>query len=335
MRRFLLPRLALLPVLALGISMLVFLLVNFIPGDPARIYAGGERATEAQVQEVREQYGLDKPLPVQYLTYVSRVARGDFGYSLTYQRSVGEALRDRFPATIELTFAALLVGVPIGLALGIAAATRRNSWVDQIASLVSITGVSIPLFWLGLMLAWLFSVKLGLLPLSGRLPQFATLEPITGINLIDAPLRGQWTMFGDTLRHLVLPTLTLAVIPMAIVSRFARASFIEVLSQDYIRTARAYGIPQRRILREHAARNALLPLVTVLGVLVPALLAGAVLTETVFSWPGVGTLLFEALLHRDYAVIMSVTLIVGILYVLANLAVDASYAVLDPRTRKS
>ncbi len=325
-------RLLALPVLLLGVSLVVFVVSHLVPGDPARVLAG-PFATETDVERLRTVYGLDRPLAEQYLGYLTRVVQGDLGKSFRSQRPVVVELGDRLPATIELTAAALLIGIPLGFWLGIAAAQRQNGLADNLATLGSIAGISVPLFWIGLMLAALFGVALQWLPFSGRTAAFTDLPRITGLVLIDAALARDWAVLADSLRHLVLPAITLSVVPLALVSRVTRASFIEVLRQDYIRTARAYGFSEPTIMREHAAKNALLPLVTLLGVLVPGLLNGAVLTETVFSWPGIGTLLLNSIAGRDYAVIQGAALLFATFYVLANLLVDISYAWLDPRTR--
>jgi peptide/nickel transport system permease protein len=327
-------RLLALPVLLLGVSVVVFVVSHLVPGDPARVLAG-PFATETDVERLRTVYGLDRPLAEQYLGYLGRVVQGDLGKSFRSQRPVLVELGDRLPATIELTAAALLIGVPLGLWLGVSAARRQNGLADNVATLGSIAGISVPLFWIGLMLAALFGVALQWLPFSGRTAAFTDLPRVSGLLLVDALLANDWAVFGDGLKHLVLPAITLAVVPLALVSRVTRASFIEVLRQDYIRTARAYGFSEPRIMRQHAARNALLPLVTLLGVLVPSLLNGAVLTETVFSWPGVGTLLLNSIAGRDYAVIQGAALLFATFYVLANLLVDISYAWLDPRTREA
>jgi ABC-type dipeptide/oligopeptide/nickel transport system permease component len=327
-------RLLALPVLLVGVSLVVFVVSHLVPGDPARVLAG-PFATETDVERLRAVYGLDRPLGEQYLSYVGRVVQGDLGKSFRSQRPVVVELADRLPATIELTCAALLIGIPLGLWLGVSAARRQNGLADNAATLGSIVGISVPLFWIGLMLAALFGVALQWLPFSGRTAPFANLPRVSGLLLVDAVLAGDMATLADGLRHLVLPAVTLAVVPLALVSRVTRASFIEVLRQDYIRTARAYGFSESRIMRRHAAKNALLPLVTLLGVLVPSLLNGAVLTETVFSWPGVGTLLLNSIAGRDYAVIQGAALMFATFYVLANLLVDISCAWLDPRTREA
>lgn len=327
-------RLLALPVLLLGVSIVVFVVGHLVPGDPARVMAG-PFATETDVQRLRTEYGLDRPLSEQYLGYIVRVVQGDLGTSFRSQRPVAVELAERLPATLELTFTALLIGVPLGLWLGITAARRQNGLADNAATLGSIVGLSVPIFWVGLMLAALFGVVLQWLPFSGRTAPFTELPRITGLIVVDATITGSWATLVDALRHLVLPAVTLSVVPLALVSRLTRASFIEVLHQDYIRTARAYGVPEPRIIRRHAAKNAVLPLVTLIGILVPSLLNGAVLTETVYSWPGVGTLLLSSIAGRDYAVVQGAALMFATFYVLANLLVDLSYAWLDPRTREA
>jgi peptide/nickel transport system permease protein len=327
-------RLLALPVLLIGVSMVVFAVSHTVPGDPARVLAG-PFATETDVERLRTQYGLDRPLVEQYLGYVGRLLQGDLGKSFRSQRPVIVELGDRLPATIELTLGALAIGIPLGFWLGLAAARRQNGLADNLATLGSIVGISVPLFWIGLMLAALFGVALQWLPFSGRTAAFTDLPRVTGLLVVDSVLANDWATLADGLKHLILPTLTLAVVPLALVSRTTRAAYIEVLRQDYIRTARAYGVSEPRIMRRHAARNAVLPLVTLLGILVPSLLSGAVLTETVFSWPGVGTLLLNSIAGRDYAVISGAALLFATFYVIANLLVDISYAWLDPRTRET
>ncbi|HEY8544849.1 MAG TPA: ABC transporter permease [Acidimicrobiales bacterium] len=335
MRSLVLRRLAVLPVLLLGTTLLVFVLGRMAPGDPAELFAGGHQADPQAVERVREQWGLDDPLPVQYGHYLGRLLRGDLGRSTTQQADVTDVLRRRLPASLELTVGALLIGIPLGVGAGVAAARRRGSAVDDTTRLVAMAGASAPIFWVALVLGYLFSVRLGWLPLSGRLPPFTSVDEITGFYTVDALLDGDLGLFGAVLRHLALPALTLAIVPAAVMARFARSSFLDVLDENYIRTAHAYGIPPRRVVWRWAAKNAVLPLITLLSLLLPALIVGAVLIETVFSWPGVGTFLLEALQARDYAVVQSVTLLVAAIYALAGLAADVAHAALDPRTRRS
>lgn len=335
MRSLVLRRLAVLPVLLLGTTLLVFALGRMAPGDPAELFAGGHQADPDVVERVREEWGLDDPLPAQYAHYLGRLVRGDLGHSTTQQAEVTDVLRRRLPASLELTVAALLIGVPAGVGLGVAAARRQGSAVDDGARLAAMAGASVPVFWVALVLGYVFSVRLDWLPLSGRLPPFTSVDEVTGFYTVDALVQGDLGLFGSVLRHLALPAITLAIVPAAVMARFARASFLEVLGENYIRTAHAYGIPPRTVVWRLAARNAVLPLITLLSLLLPALIVGAVLIETVFSWPGVGTFLLEALQARDYAVVQSVTLLVAAIYALTGLVADVSYAALDPRTRRS
>ncbi|HEY8525175.1 MAG TPA: ABC transporter permease [Acidimicrobiales bacterium] len=335
MRALVLRRLAVLPVLLLGTTLLVFVLGRLAPGDPAELFAGGHQADPEVIERVRTEWGLEDPLPVQYARYVGRVVRGDLGRSTTQQADVTDVLGRRLPASLELTGGALLIGVPVGVGLGVAAARHRGRALDDASRLVAMAGASAPIFWVALVLGYLFSVRLGWLPLSGRLPPFTTVDEVTGFYTVDALLQGDLDLFGSVLRHLALPVITLAIVPAAVLARFARASFLEVLGENYIRTAHAYGIPQRTVVWRLAARNAVLPLITLLSLLLPALIVGAVLVENVFSWPGVGSFLLEALQARDYAVVQSVTLIVAAIYALTGLAADVAYAALDPRTRRS
>jgi peptide/nickel transport system permease protein len=335
MRSLLLRRLAVTPLLALGVTLATFLLLHLVPGNPARQLAGGPLATKAQIAAVTVKYGFNQPLPIQYAKYVAGLLHGDLGMSLSYQEPVASLLRQRFPSTAELVIAALILGVPVGLFFGISAARRRDSWADNAASLMSIAGMSVPTFWLALLLAYIFSVKLHLLPISGQLPPFTQIRTITGLDVLDSMLERQWGTALQALRYLALPAITLSVIPLALTARFTRTTFVEVLSQDYIQTARAYGVPERDVIRRHAAKNALLPLVTLFGILVPALFVAAVLSEIVFSWPGVGNLLVNAITQRDYAVVTGLTLIIGLMFIVASALVDVSYLFLDPRTRRS
>ena len=337
MRKFILRRLAVIPLVLLGLSLLVFILSRLPHGDPAVVAAGGAgtHPPPALVAEIRKNWGLDKPLPIQYLVYVGHLVRGDFGYSYAQQASVISLIAGRAPASIELVGAAMLVGVPVGLALGVRSARREGSVSDHAARLVSIAGVSLPLYWVPLLLLYVFAVRLKWFPISGRMPPFSNFHGPTGINTLDALIKGDFGTFLVALRYLALPALTLAIIPAAIMARFSRATFIDVLNENYIRTAHAYGLPPRTIVWRLAAKNAVLPLITLVTLLIPALIIGAVLIEDVFSWPGLGGFLLSALQSRDYVVVESLTMMIGILYVLLNLLADVSYAILDPRTRRS
>ncbi len=334
MKRLLRRRLLLLPITLLGVTAVTFLAIHLIPGDPAEILAGGPLAPPEAVDAMRVRLGLDQPLPVQYITYVSRLVHGDLGTSLFTGRPVATEIMERLPTSLSLTAAAVLIGLPIGAGLGVLAAVRRDGLIDHAARTVALLGLSLPSFWLALLLVWAFSVKLGWLPFGGELPAFTEIERRTGVALVDAMLAGDVGGFVEALRHLALPAITLAVIPIALTARYARGAFAEQLASPHIRTARAFGIPERVIVWRYVARNAMLPLVTLFGVLLPALLGGAVLIEVVFSWPGLGTYLLSAIQGRDYAVVQAVTLLLAVLYVLASLVVDLSYGLLDPRIRE-
>jgi len=325
----------------LGISVVVFAFVRSIPGDPA-VALLGERATPEAAARLREQLGLNKPwfinpgnpgnlLDAQYPRYLGQLVQGDLGTGIKSNIPVRDELASRFPATAELSLAALLFALVIGLPAGILAALRRNSVWDNFATTISLVGVSMPVFWLGLLLSYFFGVKLGWLPPSARLGNESTLEPVTGLYVLDGLLRGQPAASLDALRHLILPAVALGSIPLAIIARITRSSLLDVLGQDYVRTARAKGLTGRSVTLKHALRNALLPVVTVIGLQAGALLGGAVLTETIFSWPGLGSWVYEAISQRDYPVIQGGVIFAALVVSLANLLVDLSYAVLDPR----
>ncbi|KGQ23136.1 ABC transporter permease [Thermus filiformis] len=321
----------LVPVL-FGITLLVFLFLKLIPGDPA-VAILGERGTPEQVEALREKLGLNRPLPEQYLAFVRRVLTGDLGVSAVSTIPVGEELKRRWPATFELALAATLVAVLLGIPAGILAAIRKNTLWDNLSMSLSLVGVSMPVFWLGLLLVYLFAVHLHWLPTGGRLSTEAGIgfKPLTGFYVLDALLRGDFRLLADVLAHLVLPALTLGTIPLAILARITRSAMLEVLSQDYVRTARAKGLAERQVILKHAFKNALLPVVTVVGLQFGTLLGGAILTETIFSWPGIGSYIYEGILNRDYPVVQSGVLVVALAFVLINLLVDLSYALLDPR----
>lgn len=319
--------LGLVPVL-LGILVLVFLMVRAIPGSPARNLLG-QRATAQEIARVEAELGLDRPMLVQFVHFVGRAVRGDLGNSLRHNVPVTEELARTLPATVELTLAAFLIAFPVGIVLGGYAAIKKGKFADLVATGASLAGISIPIFWLGLLLILIFSAGLEWLPFGGR---SAGLVPSkTGLMLIDSILAGPRGSFVDALRHLVLPALTLSTVPMAIIARMSRSCALQVLDTDYVRTARSKGLPERLVLWRHVLPNALLPVITVAGLQFGYLLGGAVLTEHVFSWPGVGSLLLRAISERDYPVIQSTVMLAAIAFALVNLAVDLSYAALDPR----
>lgn len=321
----------LIPVL-LGITLLVFAFLHLIPGDPAVVMAG-ERATPEQVAALREQLGLNQPLPLQYLVFLGNLLRLNFGTSIISGVPIAEEIRTRWPATFELSVAAMLVATIIGIPAGVLAAVRKNSAVDNLTMSGSLLGVSLPVYWLGLLLVYLFAVNLQWLPPSGRISIDAGLnfKPITGFYVLDALLQGNLKAIKDVLSHLILPAVTLGTIPLAILARITRSAMLEVLSQDYIRTARAKGLLERWVIFKHALKNALLPVVTIIGLQFGTLLGGAILTETIFSWPGIGSWIYEGILSRDYPVVQGGVVFVAVAFVIINLLIDLSYAFLDPR----
>ena len=323
--------LTLVPVL-LGVSILVFSFIHLIPGDPALTMLG-ERATPEKVAEVRARLGLDRPIWQQYLLYVGNALHGDLGVSIVRGDPVASDLLRRFPATVELAVAAITVAIALGIPIGVASAVWRNSLLDSLARLGALTGVSMPIFWLGLVLAWFFGVQLRILPTGFRLASGTTFVPWTNFVVLDALLQGDWAALADALRHLILPALALATIPLAVIARMTRASMLEVLSREYIRTAEAKGLSRRVVILRHALRNALLPVLTVIGLQVGRLLAGAILTETIFSWPGIGLWVYESIESRDYAIVQGVSLFIAVIVVGVNLITDVLYAAVDPRIK--
>jgi len=326
-------RLALLAVVLLGVSLLTFIISHAIPGDPARLLAG-QRASDEVVEQIRRTHGLDQPLPVQYVRYVSGLLKGDLGRSIRTGRPVAEDLARFFPATLELVVTALTLAVVVGVPLGVWSASRQNTWVDHISRGVSVAGVSMPLFWLGVVALTVLYGRLGWLPGSGRLSPFALPPPtVTGLYTVDALIAGQWNTFVEAVRHLVLPAGCLAFVHVGLVARQVRSNVLEVLSQDYIRTAEAYGVPPRRVLYRHALRNSLVPTLTVVGLALGDLLAGAVVTETIFAWPGMGSYVVDSIASLDFPAIMGFTLLVATGYTVINLLVDLLTLKLDPRIR--
>ncbi|KRT75403.1 MAG: dipeptide/oligopeptide/nickel ABC transporter permease [Candidatus Rokubacteria bacterium CSP1-6] len=323
--------LTIIPVL-LGVSVLVFSFIHLIPGDPALTMLG-ERATPEKVEEVRRHLGLDRPIPEQYLIYLGKIVRGDLGISIVRGDPVLTDLLRRFPATVELATAAIFLALLFGIPIGIVSAVWRNSLVDSFSRVWALAGVSMPIFWLGLMLAWFFGVQLRWLPTGFRLDTGTAFEPWTNFVILDAALQGNWAVLRDALRHLILPAVALATIPLAVIARMTRASMLEVLSQEYIRTAEAKGLPQAAVILRHALRNALLPVLTVVGLQVGHLLAGAILTETIFSWPGIGLWVYESIESRDYAIVQGASLFIAVIFVVVNLVTDVLYAAIDPRIK--
>lgn len=345
-----------LPVL-LGILFVTFALGRLIPGDPCRAILG-EKATDQVCDQFIRRHGLDKPIPVQFVVYVSEIARGDLGTSLKYGKPVTALIVERLPTTIELSLAAMSFSVIIGIPLGIISAVRHNSALDVSTMMVANIGVSMPVFWLGLMLAYVFALLLKDTPLqlppSGRLSPGASVPPffevwglaltpsgffysmllfLSRLNILNAVLTWRWDIFRDAVKHIILPAVAVGTIPLAIIARMTRSSMLDVLGQDYIRTARAKGVPRFAVILKHALRNALLPLVTIIGLSLGSFLGGAVLTETIFGLSGVGRILYDSITARDYGVVQSFTVVIAVFFVILNLLVDISYTYLDPRVR--
>jgi peptide/nickel transport system permease protein len=323
--------LQIIPVL-LGVSIVVFFMVRAIPGDPAQLLLG-QQATEEQVQQVRQNMGLDKPVIVQYGIFLADALRGDLGTSIVTGRPVTTELLARLPATLELTAFAMLVAILVGVPVGVISAVKQYSLLDKFTSVLALTGISMPIFWLAMILIVIFFVNLGWLPFPGRLSTGYAVTSITGLVLVDSLLTLNFAAFWDGLKHLILPAIALGTIPMAVIMRMTRSSMLEVMGEDYVRTARAKGVVPRRVIFKHALRNAMLPTVTVIGLQAGLLMGGAVITETIFSWPGVGQIAYDSVNRRDYAMIQGVVLYGATLFVLVNLLVDVLYAVLDPRVR--
>jgi len=321
-----------LTLILLGVSVLVFLMLRMIPGDPARLLLG-EFATPEDLLRLRTQMGLDQSYPVQYGIYLANILQGDLGSSLRNGAPVATEIGVRLVATLELAVAAMLIASLVGIAAGVVSSVRPYSVIDYGSMFMALIGVSMPIFWLGLMLMYLLSVLFPVMPMMGRIGMGSEPEVITGLMLVDTLLAGELGGFLDALHHLVLPAFTLATVPMAIVARITRSSMLEVLNKDYVRTARAKGMSEAVVILRHALRNAFLPIVTVLGLNLGLLLGGAVLTETIFSWPGLGRYVVDSLMARDYAAVQGCILVFAALMAFINLIVDLIYVVLDPRIR--
>lgn len=323
--------LQLIPVL-LGMSFIVFLIIRAIPGDPAQVILG-QQATEEARAALREKLGLDTPWYIQYFDYLKGILTGDIGESLRTNKPIADEIWPYLAATIELAIFAMILAVIIGMNAGIISAWFQNSWFDYMAMIFALVGVSIPIFWLGLMEQWLFSVELGWLPTSGRADVRNPIEPITHLYLIDTLIQGRFDQFITVIKYLILPGIALATIPTAIIARMTRSSMLEVMRSDYIRTARAKGQKMVSVIYKHALKNALIPILTVIGLQMGLLLGGAILTETIFSWPGIGRYIYEAIGYRDYPVIQSGILVVAFMFVMINLIVDILYTLVDKRIK--
>jgi peptide/nickel transport system permease protein len=334
MLRFVVRRLLLLFPILIGLSILVFVWVRALPGSPADSLLG-ERSTPALVKEYEERFGLNEPIHVQYWKYVKTTAAFDFGVSSATHREVTDEIKERFPATVELAIAAMLFSTLLGIPLGFLAAKRYGGFFDHGSLFASLIGISIPVFFLAILLKYVFAVRLGWLPSVGRIDVTSEAEHPTNFYVLDAIITRDWATLKDVLRHLVLPAIALGTIPLAIITRITRASVLDVQNEDYVRTARAKGLPPRTVDRRHILRNALLPISTIIGLQAGLLLSGAILTETVFAWPGMGSWLRDAIFNRDYAVLQGGILFLALVFVLVNLIVDISYAIINPRIRYS
>lgn len=333
MLRFALRRLGMVIPTFIGITLLAFALVHAIPGDPVEVLMGERGLDPATHAAALHQLGLDQPLHIQYLRYVAHALHGDLGRSIVSGDSVLHEFFSRFPATLELLLCALVFAIVLGLPAGIAAAMRRGKALDHGVMGVALAGYSMPIFWWGLLLIMLFSVQLGWTPVSGRIDVAYDVPAVTGFMLVDSLLSGEPGAFASALSHLVLPAIVLGTIPLAVIARMTRSAMLEVLREDYIRTARAKGLSPLRVIVVHALRNALIPVITVIGLQVGTLLAGAVLTETLFSWPGIGKWLIDAIGRRDYPVVQGGILLIATLVIVVNLLVDMLYGVVNPRIR--
>jgi len=335
MFQFILRRLTMVIPTFIGVSILTFSLIHMIPGNPVTVM-GGERGFSAeQTAEISAMLGLDKPLWQQYFVYVGNVLQGNLGTSFITREPVLDEFMTLFPATIELSFFAALFALLVGLPLGIIAATKRGSFFDHSVMTISLTGYSMPIFWWGLLLILLVSINLDLTPVAGRIDVLYWVDEVTGFMIIDAWLSGEEGAVKSALAHLVLPSIVLGTIPMAVIARMTRSSMLEVLGEDYIRTARAKGLSPFRVTMKHALRNALIPVVTVIGLQVGTLLSGAILTETIFAWPGIGKWLIEAIGRRDYPVVQGGLLMIATIVIFVNLVVDLTYGIINPRVRHS
>jgi len=334
MLRYLVRRLLLLIPILFGVSLLIFFWIRALPGGPAESLLG-ERATPQLVEEYRHRYGLDKPVYVQYWAYLKTTLSGDLGVSIADRRRVTYDIRQRFPATVELAIAAMILAISVGVPLGFLAAKRHGGFFDNFSLVFSLIGISIPIFFLAIILKYIFAIRLGWLPSVGRESITSNAKHPTNFYILDAIIERDWAALGDTIKHLILPAIALGSIPLAIIMRITRASVLDVQNEDYVRTARAKGLPPATVDRRHVFRNALLPVTTIIGLQTGLLLSGAVLTETVFAFPGMGSWLRDAIFNRDYPVLQGGILFFAIVFVLVNLIVDVSYAFINPRIRYS
>ena len=334
MLRYVVRRLMLLVPILLGVSILIFFWIRALPGNPATALLG-ERATPALVKEYKQRYGLDKPVPVQYWDYLKTTLKGQLGTSISSRRAVTYEIKHRFPATVELALAAMLFAIVLGIPFGYFAAKRHGGVLDNATLVGSLLGISIPIFFLAIILKYLFAIKWHVLPSVGREDVLSNAKHPTNFFILDALIERDWHALSDTLKHLVLPAIALGSIPLAVITRITRASVLDVQNEDYVRTARAKGLPPLTVDRRHVLRNAMLPVSTIIGLQTGLLLSGAVLTETVFAYPGMGSWLRDAIFNSDYPVLQGGILFLALVFVLVNLLVDLSYALINPRIRYS
>ena len=334
MLRYLVRRLLLLVPILFGVSLLIFFWIRALPGSPAESLLG-ERATPQLVQAYRHRYGLDEPIYKQYWSYLKVTLQGDLGVSVASRRRVTYEIKQRFPATVELALAAMLFAITIGVPLGFMAAKRHGGVFDNSSLVFSLIGISIPIFFLAIILKYIFAIRLGWLPSVGRESITSEAKHPTNFYILDAIYERDWAALGDDIKHLILPAVALGSIPLAVIARITRAATLDVQNEDYVRTARAKGLPPSTVDRRHIFRNALLPVTTIIGLQTGLLLSGAVLTETVFAWPGMGSWLRDAIFNRDYPVLQGGILFLAIVFVFVNLIVDLSYAIINPRIRYS
>ncbi|KYG71118.1 ABC transporter permease [Planococcus maritimus] len=323
--------LQLIPVL-LGMTFIVFMIIRAIPGDPAQVILG-QQASEEAIKALRTSLGLDNPWYIQYFDYLKGLITGDMGESLRTRSPVSEEIWPYLAATFELSLFAIIIAVVIGINAGIISAWFQNSWFDYLAMILALIGVSMPIFWLGLMNQWIFSIELGILPTTGRENVRDPIDNITNFYVLDTLIQGDFNQLATVLKHLVLPGTALATIPMAIIARMTRSSMLEVMRSDYVRTARAKGVKMFWVVYKHALKNAIIPVLTIIGLQMGLLLGGAILTETIFGWPGIGRYIYEAIGFRDYPVIQSGILVVAFIFVMINLIVDLLYGLVDPRIK--
>ncbi|VVT16850.1 ABC transporter permease subunit [Rhizobium sp. EC-SD404] len=333
MLRFFLSRLALIIPTFIGVSIISFAFIRLLPGDPIMLLAGERGMSAERYAQLSAEMGFDRPLVAQYFDYLMGILQGDLGTSIVTRRPVLDEFFTLFPATIELAFCAIVLATVIGIPLGVLAAVKRGTWVDQTVMGTALVGYSMPIFWWGLLLIIFFSGTLGWTPVSGRISLLYFLPPVTGFMLVDSLLSGQDGAFVSALSHLILPTIVLATIPLAVIARQTRSAMLEVLGEDYVRTARSKGLSPRRVVGLHALRNAMIPVITTIGLQVGTLLAGAILTETIFSWPGIGKWMVDSVFRRDYAVVQGGLLMIAIVIMFVNLLVDMLYGLINPRIR--